>query len=69
VLDAQHLALQGLAPAQMLDAHVFASHRTSAVAQVWVAGTPRVANGRHALHDRAAHAFTAARHALLHSLD
>ena len=69
VLDAQHLALQGLAPAQMLDAHVFASHRTSAVAQVWVAGTRRVANGRHALHDRAAHAFTAARHALLHSLD
>ncbi|GAA4420176.1 formimidoylglutamate deiminase [Acidovorax lacteus] len=61
VLDAQHLALQGLPAPAMLSAHVFASHRTSAIDSVWVGGQRRVAQGRHALHDAAAAAFVAAR--------
>jgi len=65
VLDSTHLALQGLAPEDMLSAHVFASHRTSAIADVWRAGQARVTAGRHALHDRAAQAFVAARAQLL----
>jgi len=65
VLDARHLALQGLAAPDMLSAHVFASHRTSAIDAVWVAGQSRVAGGRHALHDEAAAAFVAARTQLL----
>jgi formimidoylglutamate deiminase len=65
VLDAAHLALQGLAAPDMLSAHVFASHRTSAIEAVWVAGQPRVAAGRHVLHDQAAAAFVAARSQLL----
>ena len=65
VLDAAHLALQGLDAADMLSAHVFASHRTSAIDAVWVAGQARVAAGRHALHDEAAAAFVAARRQLL----
>ena len=51
--------------AQMLSAHVFASHRGSAIDAVWVAGRPRVAAGRHALHDEAAADFVAARTQLL----
>jgi hypothetical protein len=50
VLDASHLALQGLSAPDMLSAHVFASHRTSAIDAVWVAGRARVSAGRHALH-------------------
>jgi formimidoylglutamate deiminase len=65
VLDASHLALQGLAAPDMLSAHVFASHRTSAIDTVWVAGRPRVSAGRHALHGEAAAAFVAARTQLL----
>jgi formimidoylglutamate deiminase len=65
VLDSTHLALQGLAPADMLSAHVFASHRTSAIAEVWQAGQARVTAGRHPLHDTAAQAFVAARAQLL----
>ena len=65
VLDAAQLALQGLGAPDMLSAHVFASHRTSAIDAVWVAGRPRVAAGRHALHDEAAAAFLAARTQLL----
>lgn len=64
-LDARHLALQGLAAPDMLSAHVFASHRTSAIDAVWVAGQARAAGGRHALHDEAAAAFVAARTQLL----
>ncbi|MDF1486499.1 formimidoylglutamate deiminase [Ramlibacter sp. H39-3-26] len=65
-LDARHVALQGLsAPQQMLAAHVFASHRTSAVAGVWSRGVQCVAEGRHALHAQAARAFIDARRALL----
>lgn len=61
VLDAQHVALQGLPAPSMLSAHVFASHRTSAINSVWVGGQCRVAQGRHALHESAAHAFVSAR--------
>ena len=61
VLDAQHVALRGLPGPAMLSAHVFASHRTSAIDSVWVGGASRVAQGRHALHDPAAGAFAAAR--------
>ena len=61
VLDAQHVALRGLPAPAMLSAHVFASHRTSAIDSVWVGGASRVAQGRHALHDSAASAFATAR--------
>ena len=61
VLDAQHVALRGLTAPAMLSAHVFASHRTSAIDSVWVGGASRVAQGRHALHDSAASAFATAR--------
>lgn len=65
VLDAAQLALQGLGAPDMLSSHVFASHRTSAIDTVWVAGRPRVVAGRHALHNEAAAAFVAARTQLL----
>ncbi len=61
VLDAQHVALRCLPAPAMLSAHVFASHRTSAIDSVWVGGASRVAQGRHAQHDPAAGAFAAAR--------
>jgi formimidoylglutamate deiminase len=67
VLDAAHLALAGLTAPQMLSSHVFASHRTSAIDAVWVAGQPRVATGRHVLHDSAAAGFVAARSQLLNA--
>lgn len=67
VLDSQHLALRGLSAPASLSAHVFASHRTSAIADVWVAGQRRVTHNRHALHDEAAEAFIAARKALIRS--
>ncbi|MDM0014362.1 formimidoylglutamate deiminase [Variovorax sp. J22P168] len=65
VLDAAHVALQGLDAADMLSAHVFASHRSSAIDGVWVGGRQRVAAGRHAMHADAAAAFVAARSQLL----
>ncbi len=65
VLDAAHPALAGLAAADMLSAHVFASHRTSAIDAVRVAGVPRVSAGRHPFHDSAAASFVAARTQLL----
>ena len=61
VLDAQHLALAGLSGPDMLSAHVFASHRSSAVQAVWVAGRQQVTAGRHGQHEPAAQAFVAAR--------
>jgi formimidoylglutamate deiminase len=61
ILDPGHVALDGLPAADMLSAHVFASHRTSAIADVWVAGHRQVAAGRHALHEEAASRFVAAR--------
>jgi formimidoylglutamate deiminase len=65
VLDTQHVALHGLPVHSMLSAHVFGSHRTSAIASLWVAGVQRVASGRHSLHDAAAQAFVAARSATI----
>ncbi|MEY4711780.1 MAG: hypothetical protein RIS88_1230 [Pseudomonadota bacterium] len=66
VLDAGNPLLQGLPTAEaMLSAHVFASHRRSAIAEVWVAGQPRVRAGRHALHDEALSGLAAARRQLL----
>ena len=66
-LDPHHLALAGLPAPDMLSAHVFGSHRSSAVAEVRVGGVPRVQAGRHALHDEAARAFVQARRELLES--
>ena len=65
VLDAAHPSLAGLGASDMLSSHVFASHRTSAIDAVWVAGRPRVQAGRHPLHDIASAGFVAARRQLL----
>jgi len=66
VLDAEHPLLRGLPHASaMLSAHVFASHRQSALDAVWVGGQPRVQAGRHALHDSALSDLAAARQQLL----
>ena len=65
VLDANHVALRDLPAHSMLSAHVFGSHRTSAIDSVWVAGVQRLHHGRHALHDAAAQAFVAARSATI----
>jgi formimidoylglutamate deiminase len=67
VLDAQHPSLQGLSASDMLSAHVFASHRSSAVDAVWVSGQRLVAHGRHALHAQASAGLVAARNQLLSS--
>ncbi|MBY0465764.1 MAG: formimidoylglutamate deiminase, partial [Burkholderiales bacterium] len=64
VLDPQHVALAGLTAPEMLSAHVFASHRTSALDAVWVAGRPLVQQGRHPLRDEAARAFIQTRQQL-----
>ena len=66
VLDAEHPLLQGLpTPDAMLSAHVFASHRQSAIAQVWAGGQARVQAGQHALSHSARAAFNTARRQLL----
>ena len=65
ILDAQHLALAGLTAPDMLSAHVFASHRTSALDAVWVGGQQRTRQGRHPLHNVAAAAFVQARSQLI----
>ncbi|MGC3986216.1 MAG: formimidoylglutamate deiminase [Pseudorhodoferax sp.] len=64
-LDARHPALAGLPAADMLSAHVFASHRTSAVGTVHVAGQARVRAARHAAHQDASRGLVAARTQLL----
>jgi formimidoylglutamate deiminase len=65
-LDASHPALAGLpTPDLMLSAHVFASHRTSAVHTVWSGGQVRVQAGHHPLAEQSQHAFIAARRTLL----
>lgn len=65
-LDAVHPLLQGLnTPEDMLSAHVFASHRQSAIARVWAGGQLRVQDGQHALSASARAAFIAARRQLL----
>ena len=66
VLDAQHLLMRDLpSPEAMLSAHVFASHRQSALLQVWVGGRLKVQSGRHALHDSALSGGVSARQQLL----
>jgi formimidoylglutamate deiminase len=66
VLDAQHPQLRDLpTPEAMLSAHVFASHRQSALQQVWVAGHLQVDRGQHALHDSVMSGFVSARQQLL----
>jgi formimidoylglutamate deiminase len=66
VLDAQHLLMRDLpSPEAMLSAHVFASHRQSALLQVWVGGRLKVQSGRHALHDSALSGGVTARQQLL----
>ena len=66
VLDAQHLLLRDLpSPEAMLSAHVFASHRQSALLQVWVGGRLKVQSGRHDLHDSALNGGVTARQQLL----
>ncbi|MBV8619670.1 MAG: formimidoylglutamate deiminase [Curvibacter sp.] len=65
VLDAGHLALAGLPAPEMLSAHVFASHRGSALQELWVGGIRRVCQGRHALHEQAAADFLGVRRSLL----
>lgn len=64
-LDAQHPALQGLSAQDMLSAHVFASHRSSAIDAVWVGGQALVTAGRHRLHPSAQRGLVAARSQLL----
>lgn len=65
VLDASHPALQGLDAPSMLSAHVFASHRSSAIDAVWVSGRQRVVQGGHLLQAPAREGFLAARRYLL----
>jgi formimidoylglutamate deiminase len=65
VLNNQHLALAGMSAPEMLSSHVFASHRTSALGDAWIAGKRLVHGGRHALHDEAAQAFVAVRRVLI----
>ena len=61
MLDPNHPSLAGLDAPDMLSTHVFASHRSSAIAETWVAGRQEVKEGRHALHVVALSGFTAAR--------
>jgi len=65
VLDAQHPALAGLTPDDMLSGHVFGSHRTSAIAEVWTGGTQRVQAGRHHRYEADVSGFVTARAELL----
>ena len=55
----------GLTPPQTLASAVFAQTGQQAVRDVWVAGQPRIVNGRHALGADAQAAFVAARSQLL----
>ncbi|MET4580021.1 formimidoylglutamate deiminase [Ottowia thiooxydans] len=65
ILDAQHPSMAGLQGPEMLSAHVFASHRTSAIESVYVAGQTRVRGTRHEAHAAAARGLVAARSELL----
>ena len=66
MLDAHHPLLQGLpSPEAMLSSHVFASHRQSAIAEVWVGGQARVREGRHSLSETARTGLAQARRQLL----
>jgi len=65
VLDAAHIALRGLPPESALASHVFASSRSSAIEQVWVAGKQRLRPPDDALRMNARADFIAARRQLL----
>jgi len=66
VLDAAHPLIGDLpSPDAMLSAHVFASHRRSAIDAVWVGGRRLAQRGRHDLHELAARDFAEARRALV----
>jgi formimidoylglutamate deiminase len=65
VLNPDHVALTGLEASMQLSVHVFASHRNSAVHEVWQAGQRRVRGGSHSSRDEARTRFVAARTALL----
>ena len=70
VLDAAHPLLEGLpSPDALLAAHVFASHRQSAINCVWSGGRRLVHDGRHALSERATIDFADARRTLARALD
>jgi formimidoylglutamate deiminase len=58
-------SLAGLTPAQALASLVFANQRRKLVRDVWVGGTPRVQNRRHAEDGAALQGFVAARSQLL----
>ena len=58
-------ARAGLSAPQLLASHVFASHGSQAVRDVWVAGVQRVHGGQHEFEDAACEAFVAARTQLL----
>ncbi|MCD2513891.1 formimidoylglutamate deiminase [Comamonas endophytica] len=65
MLDPAHIALRGLAAEYALAGHVFASARSSAVQQVWVAGQQRLLPRHHTLRTRAEAAFERVRWQLL----
>ncbi len=66
VLDPAHPALDGLDdPADQLSAHVFASHRTSAIGETWVGGRHLVALQHHAERETARQGLVATRARLL----
>ena len=56
---------EGLGPDQVLASHVFTSHATDAVREVWVGGGCRVQDGEHSAGDDACRRFVAARSTLL----
>jgi formimidoylglutamate deiminase len=67
-LDARHPALAELpTPDLMLSAHIFASHRSSAIHTVWAGGQARVSAGHHPLSESSQTALATARFALLMS--
>ena len=61
VLDGAHPALAGLDASLALDAHVFASHRQSTIANVVVGGRTVIEGGVHPLRAEAGAAFVRAR--------
>lgn len=66
VLNAEHPLLSGLpTPEAMLSTHLFASHRCSAVRDVWASGQQRVHQGAHPLAEKSAIALIVARNDLL----
>ncbi len=65
VFNENHPALVGLDAPSMLAAHLFASHRSSAISSVWVAGVEHVQRGIHKDYARALERFVRARRALL----